>query len=99
MGARRSPGGSTPRPRDKNALWPPECRNMGGNPMTMSFPKLTHDEAVREVYRLTPQIRDIDDFLSPVNVRWLPYTMFSQPKNYRSKTVNTDELGFRFTRV
>jgi hypothetical protein len=67
--------------------------------MTMSFPKLTHDEAVREVYRLTPQIRDIDDFLSPVNVRWLPYTMFSQPKNYRSKTVNTDELGFRFTRV
>jgi hypothetical protein len=55
---------------------------------------LTHDEAVREVYRLTPQIRDYDEFMY-LGVRWLPYTMFFHHKNYRSDVINTDELGFR----
>ncbi|WP_437671264.1 SGNH/GDSL hydrolase family protein [Sorangium sp. So ce131] len=59
--------------------------------------ELTHDEALQEVYRLTPQIIDIDDFLAPAKMRWLPYTMFFQHKNYRSKTINTDDLGFRLT--
>ncbi len=55
---------------------------------------LTHDEAVREVYRLTPQIRDYDEFMY-LGVRWLPYTMFFHHKNYRSDVINTDDLGFR----
>lgn len=57
---------------------------------------LTHDEAVREVYRLTPQIRDYDEFMY-LGVRWLPYTMFFHHKNYRSNVINTDELGFRLS--
>ncbi|MCU0680750.1 MAG: SGNH/GDSL hydrolase family protein [Polyangiaceae bacterium] len=61
--------------------------------------ELTHDEAVQEVYRLTPQIIDIDDFLAPERMRWLPYTMFFQHKNYVSKTINTDDLGFRLTKA
>ena len=41
--------------------------------------QLTHDEAVREVYRLTPQIRDYDEFMY-MGVRWLAYTMFFHHK-------------------
>jgi hypothetical protein len=55
---------------------------------------LTHEEAVREVYRLTPQIREYDEFMY-LGVRWLPYTMFFHHKNYRSGVINTDALGFR----
>ncbi|MGF6506904.1 SGNH/GDSL hydrolase family protein [Paraburkholderia sp. 32] len=57
---------------------------------------LTHDEAVREVYRLTPQIREYDEFMY-LGVRWLPYTMFFHHKNYRSDVINTDDLGFRLS--
>ncbi|TDV01999.1 SGNH/GDSL hydrolase family protein [Paraburkholderia caballeronis] len=55
---------------------------------------LTHDDAVREVYRLTPQIREYDEFMY-LGVRWLPYTMFFHHKDYRSDVINTDSLGFR----
>ena len=44
--------------------------------------QLTHDEAVREVYRLTPQIRDYDEFMY-MGVRWLAYTMFDYPQSLR----------------
>ncbi len=57
---------------------------------------LTHDEAVREVYRLTPQIREYDEFMY-LGAQWLPYTMFFHHKNYRSDVVNTDGLGFRYS--
>ncbi|CTP93228.1 hypothetical protein XTPLMG728_3597 [Xanthomonas translucens pv. poae] len=57
---------------------------------------LTHKEAVAEVYRLTPQLREYDEFMY-LGVRWLPYTMFFHLRNYRSDVINTDELGFRFT--
>ncbi|WP_394839421.1 hypothetical protein LVJ94_21275 [Pendulispora rubella] len=59
--------------------------------------ELTHDEAVQETYRLTPQIRDIDELLAPSRMRWLPYTMFFQHKNFVSKAINTDDMGFRLT--
>ncbi|KLO57956.1 G-D-S-L family lipolytic protein [Delftia tsuruhatensis] len=62
----------------------------------MTLKSLTHDEAVQEVYRLTPQIREYDEFMY-MGVRWLPYTMFFHHKNYRSKVINTDSLGFRLS--
>ena len=60
----------------------------------MNRKPLTHDEAVLEVYRLTPQIREYDEFMY-LGVRWLPYTMFFHHKNYKSDVINTDEFGFR----
>jgi hypothetical protein len=57
---------------------------------------LTHDEAVLEVYRLTPQIQEYDEFMY-MGVRWLPYTMFFHMENYKSSVINTDEFGFRFS--
>lgn len=54
---------------------------------------MTPEQALEEVYRLTPQMKIYDDFIS--EVRWLPYTMFFHPANYRSEVVNTDSLGFR----
>ncbi|PNE59689.1 G-D-S-L family lipolytic protein [Paraburkholderia fungorum] len=63
---------------------------------TTTFQPLTHDEAVQEVYRLTPQIREYDEFMY-LGVRWLPYTMFFHHGNYRSAVINTDSLGFRYS--
>lgn len=63
--------------------------------MTTRAP-LTHDQAVREVYRLTPQIREYDEFMY-IGVRWLPYTMYFHHANYRSAVINTDALGFRLS--
>jgi hypothetical protein len=57
---------------------------------------LTHDEAVLEVYRLTPQIQEYDEFMY-MGVRWLPYTMFFHLQNYKSQVINTDEFGFRLS--
>lgn len=57
---------------------------------------LNHDEAVQEVYRLTPQIKDYDEFMY-MGVRWLPYTMYFHHNNYRSKVINTDAFGFRYS--
>jgi lysophospholipase L1-like esterase len=59
----------------------------------MAKKQLSADAALREVYRLTPQMAEYDKFIS--EVRWLPYTMFFHPKNYCSTVVNTDSLGFR----
>jgi hypothetical protein len=55
--------------------------------------KLMPEQALEEVYRLTPQMKIYDEFIS--DVRWLPYTMFFHPADYRSAVVNTDKLGFR----
>lgn len=62
----------------------------------MARKALTHDEAVQEVYRLTPQIREYDEFMY-LGVRWLPYTMFFHHPNYRSQVINTDSFGFRYS--
>ena len=59
-------------------------------------PALTHHEAVQEVYRWTPQIRDYDRFMH-IGARWVPYTMYFHEKMFRSPTINTDALGFRYT--
>jgi len=56
--------------------------------------EMSHEDAVREVYRLTPQIREYDEFMY-LGVRWMPYTMFFQHPNYRSDVITTDRLGFR----
>jgi hypothetical protein len=62
----------------------------------MNFKKLTHAEAVQEVYRYTPQIIDYDRFMH-IGARWLPYTMYFHEKSFRSNAINTDALGFRYT--
>ncbi len=59
------------------------------------FPVLSHQEAVLEVYKYTPQIKDYDRFMH-CGARWLPYTMYFHEKSFVSDAVNTDELGFRF---
>ncbi|MFN8771049.1 MAG: hypothetical protein ACK5WP_09335 [Neisseriaceae bacterium] len=56
---------------------------------------LSHNEAVKEVYRLVPQLKEYDEFMY-LGVRWVPYTMFSHWKNYSSDVINTDEFGFRY---
>lgn len=68
---------------------------MRRNGVLMSDPH----EKWREVYRLAPQMRDIVEFLKPEKTRWLLYTMFFNPKNFRSPTINTDDLGFRISRA
>jgi hypothetical protein len=56
----------------------------------------THTDAVREIYKYTPQIRDYDQFMH-IGARWLPYTMYFHNKNFISSSVNTDTLGFRYS--
>lgn len=60
------------------------------------LPELSHQQAVQEVYKHTPQIIDYDEFMH-IGARWLPYTMYFHPQNFRSNTVNTDAMGFRYT--
>lgn len=60
----------------------------------MERKKISQEEAVKEVYRLTPQIMEYDKFMFG-KVRWLPYTMFFQQKNYESEVISTDSLAFR----
>ena len=43
-------------------------------------------------YDITPQMKIYDQ----LTVDFEPYTMFFNKKLFRSKIVNTDELGFRF---
>ncbi|EGR3402337.1 SGNH/GDSL hydrolase family protein [Vibrio parahaemolyticus] len=57
---------------------------------------LTHEEAVEEVYRLTPQIKEYDNFMY-LGVRWLPYTMYFHLTDYVSNVINTDAFGFRYS--
>ncbi len=42
-------------------------------------PILDHKQAIQEVYRWTPQIRDYDNFMH-VGARWVPYTMYFHEK-------------------
>ncbi|MEP3299160.1 MAG: hypothetical protein ABJO27_22240 [Pseudoruegeria sp.] len=60
------------------------------------LPELSHAQAVQEVYKYTPQIRDYDRFMH-CGARWLPYTMYFHEKSFFSDAVNTDALGFRYT--
>lgn len=46
-------------------------------------------------YRLTPQMADYDRLFDRAATRWLPFVMFFQPAEFRSRTVNTDRIGFR----
>ncbi|MFD5921967.1 IopA [Kitasatospora sp. NPDC058201] len=45
-------------------------------------------------HRLTPQIRQYEDFATG-EMRWLPHVTFFNRTGYRSSTVNTDAGGFR----
>ncbi|SHF09214.1 G-D-S-L family lipolytic protein [Vibrio gazogenes] len=57
---------------------------------------LSHKDAIQEVYKYTPQIRDYDRFMH-VGATWVPYVMYFHEKNFRSETINTDSLGFRYS--
>lgn len=49
------------------------------------------------VKQLTPYMEDYaGEFADAGNVNWLPYVMYFHPFGYKSKTVSTDEIGFRF---
>ncbi len=43
-------------------------------------------------HQLIPQMKVYDN----MGFAWLPFIMFTQPPNFRSKVVNTDDKGFRF---
>ena len=43
-------------------------------------------------YKLVPQMKAYDD----LGYEWLPFLMFNQSFNFRSKEINTDNRGFRF---
>lgn len=62
----------------------------------MKFRPMSHQEAVKRCYELTPQLREYDEFMY-LGVRWLPYTMFFHHGNYRSEIINTDDMGFRLS--
>ena len=47
----------------------------------------------KERYAIAPQLKDYDNLPSV----WKPYTMFCQYPNYVSESVNTDDIGQRFT--
>lgn len=48
--------------------------------------------------RLAPQMLHYTEQLyEDGSVRWLPYIMYFQPTNHRSKYVNTDQAGFRIS--
>lgn len=62
----------------------------------MNAKTLSHADAVKELYRLAPHSRDYDEFMH-VGARWLPYTMYFHYSNFKSPTINTDALGFRYS--
>ena len=43
-------------------------------------------------YEYCPQLKVYDQ----IEIDWMPYTMFGQSKNFRSKVSNTDCFGLRF---
>jgi len=43
-------------------------------------------------YEIVPQMKVYDQ----IGYKWLPFIMFTQSPNFRSKIVNTDDKGFRF---
>ena len=44
-------------------------------------------------YTYSPQLKIYDELMN----HWEPYTMFKHPKNFRSKILNTDNFGCRYT--
>jgi hypothetical protein len=53
---------------------------------------------VSAVKQLTPYMEDYaGEFADAGNVNWLPYVMYFHPFGYKSKTVSTDESGFRYS--
>lgn len=44
-------------------------------------------------YKYSPQLKIYDELMN----NWEPYTMFKHPKNFRSKILNTDDFGCRYT--
>ncbi len=44
-------------------------------------------------YKYSPQLKIYDELMN----NWEPYTMFKHPKNFRSKILNTDNFGCRYT--
>ena len=52
---------------------------------------MTIDKNLR--YKLVPQMRAYDT----LDWQFLPHIMFTQSPNFRSKVVNTDQRGFRFS--
>ena len=44
-------------------------------------------------YKHSPQLRIYDQLMN----NWEPYTMFKHPRNFESKTLNTDDFGCRYT--
>ena len=43
-------------------------------------------------YKFCPQLETYDR----IGIEWIPYIMFGQTKNFRSKICNTDCFGLRF---
>ncbi|GGX22896.1 SGNH/GDSL hydrolase family protein [Streptomyces noursei] len=51
---------------------------------------------MKEQLRLTPQMKEYEEF-AYAEMRWLPYLMYANRADHRSKVINTDRHGFRFT--
>ena len=47
---------------------------------------------IKDRYKLVPQMKYYDE----ISCEYKPYVMFFNRENYKSKIINTDELGFRF---
>ncbi len=46
-------------------------------------------------YKLAPQMKVYDK----LGFQFLPHIMFTQSPNFRSKVINTDSRGFRFSTI
>jgi len=50
------------------------------------------------IEKYTPYMSEYSgEFADSGNINWLPYLMYFHPSNHRSKVVNTDEAGFRYS--
>ena len=49
----------------------------------------------KKFYEIVPQMETYDN----LGYEWVPFMMFSEPLNFRSKVVNTDINGFRFNNI
>src|SRR5260370_10711396 len=48
-------------------------------------------------YELTPQMRDYDAFNNPAHRRYVPYLMYFNQVSFASRSINTDQCGFRIS--
>lgn len=64
--------------------------------MFKSRKRLALDDSSLERMKLTPQMIDYDQFASRGRSQYLPYVMSFNAANYRSASINTDRLGFRY---